>query len=152
MWAIVVVVFAFALSIGATTFSSWWLKTWFHFQPGNFSSTLEGDVRISMESQVISADSEGYDLYRNVYAGMIAIIFLASLFRTILFVWVFKESLIVSPFNCCTFSHIFLDLHESLKSGAQSDGEPIAEQYGEGRGPFRVWPIAQLVFQGYWRE
>lgn len=97
------ILLAFSLTVGATAFSSWWLKDW--FQGGSSGSSrdivgLNNDTESaepnstwtldpSSDPFLISIkDSSSFPLYRNVYAGMILLIFTASLIRALFFVWV----------------------------------------------------------------
>jgi len=78
---------SFALSIGSTAFSSWWLKHWFSRNGG--SDTGNGTNSTTIE--VINQDTPGFAFNRDVYAGIILIIFVTSIFRTLLFVFVRVE-------------------------------------------------------------
>ena len=77
------VALAFALSIGSTAFSSWWLKHWFS---RNEAATSHNGNTNGTHLEVIDENSPDFALNRNIYAGIILIIFATSIFRTILFV------------------------------------------------------------------
>ncbi|CAL8127014.1 unnamed protein product [Orchesella dallaii] len=94
--ALAVVVLAFCISIGSTTFSSWWLKHWFGESGKLKSATGLDDIASSdgnhtivsetEESEYISYDSPDFSFNRDIYAGLIGVIFFGSLFRTMFYV------------------------------------------------------------------
>ncbi|XP_021945783.2 multidrug resistance-associated protein 5 [Folsomia candida] len=86
--------FVFAISIGSTAFSSWWLKYWFRtpsFPPIMLNNATDGSTPpsqiIQQPEEIISADQDDnrFVMYRNVYAAMIGVIFITALFRAVFF-------------------------------------------------------------------
>ncbi len=118
--AVFLVLLAFALSVGSTTFSSWWLKQWFkpsgialpppYGIQGNESFTDSSTAPVpsmGTQTEVISSHSPDFIFNRNVYAGIIGIIFLTSFGRTILFVFVSYRSTSLL-WKCCGESSFHL--------------------------------------------
>ncbi|CAG7785093.1 unnamed protein product, partial [Allacma fusca] len=79
--AVAVILVIFGLNIASVAFSSWWLKNW--FRP---SSTLANDT--FSEINVIDSKSPDFVFNRNMYAGIIVVIFLTSFLRTSCFVFI----------------------------------------------------------------
>ncbi|CAG7817010.1 unnamed protein product, partial [Allacma fusca] len=96
--AMVLVLAAFALNIGSTAFSSWWLKNWFTMSDEHkyeFSLSNSSLEDLSTETSPvpkealfnISTETPHFYFYRNFYLGIIVAIFFTSFLRTVLFVW-----------------------------------------------------------------
>jgi len=131
-FALLCIMFAFGINMASTSYSSWWLKSWFKsatpvdtYQETilSNSSTVEyysstisyteipfenrlDDEFIPISGEIISINSPDFVFNRNVYAGIIGAIFVTSLLRTVLFTF-------VSVFNryshyCCFYVLIFV--------------------------------------------
>ncbi|XP_015521892.2 ATP-binding cassette sub-family C member 5 isoform X1 [Neodiprion lecontei] len=76
-----IVIVTFFVSVGSNAFSSWWLATWLRAGSGNTSIVTNNRTIISTSIH----DNPNFEYYRIVYAGMVGVIVLSSLLRSLAF-------------------------------------------------------------------